>query len=139
MALRDGWRCRRGRRARCGRGGGAAAGAATGPSPCALRSDVHTVRCFALTSKCQLLVHLGSFLHALFNRGCADAVPAVAAMLGTAGMPAHPSSACRPVAAPRSIPVDFIEREKEYVLRADIPGVHKARAAVPGAAIVWVC
>lgn len=28
----------------------------------------------------------------------------------------------------RSIPVDFIEREKEYVLRADIPGVHKVRA-----------
>ena len=24
--------------------------------------------------------------------------------------------------------MDFIEREKEYVLRADIPGVHKARA-----------
>ncbi|PRW56077.1 tRNA-splicing ligase-like protein [Chlorella sorokiniana] len=29
----------------------------------------------------------------------------------------------------RSIPVDFIEREKEYVLRADIPGVHKASAS----------
>ena len=28
----------------------------------------------------------------------------------------------------RSIPVDFIEREKEYVLRADIPGVHKVGA-----------
>lgn len=25
----------------------------------------------------------------------------------------------------RSIPVDFIEREKEYVVRADVPGVHK--------------
>lgn len=62
LALRDGWRCRRGRRARCGRGGGAAAGAATGPSPCALRSDVHTVRCFARKSTCQLLVYLGSFL-----------------------------------------------------------------------------
>lgn len=26
----------------------------------------------------------------------------------------------------RSIPVDFIERENEYVMRADIPGVHKS-------------
>jgi HSP20 family protein len=25
----------------------------------------------------------------------------------------------------RSIPVDFISREKEYIVRADIPGVHK--------------
>lgn len=41
----------------------------------------------------------------------------------------------------RSIPVDFIEREKEYVLRADIPGVHKvgAWAALVGAARAVLC
>lgn len=30
----------------------------------------------------------------------------------------------------RSIPVDFIERENEFILRADIPGVHKSEIRV---------
>ncbi|PSC67475.1 hypothetical protein C2E20_8857 isoform B [Micractinium conductrix] len=30
----------------------------------------------------------------------------------------------------RAIPVDFIERENEYILRADIPGVHKTEIRV---------
>lgn len=45
----------------------------------------------------------------------------------TAGAASGPGAgATAPPGYTRSIPVDFIERENEYVLRADIPGVHKS-------------
>jgi hypothetical protein len=45
----------------------------------------------------------------------------------SAGAPRGGLYARRTAPSPcRTIPVDFIERDTEYVLRADIPGVHKA-------------